>query len=460
MYGLCVTMACESGNGGDTDGSGGSGGCTPRDPQRVHACDQGTGGMSSSGSTSGTGGIVDEWHGIMQWGSAEDDEGIGIAVSDDGYVHIVGNTWGEWSDLPGAVGDADIFTTKLSPAGDVEWARRMGSASADEAASVALSADGFTYVAASVRGLVDNQSYSGDRDTLIARYAPDGLRNWLIASGSPSVDAAKAIALDERGNPLMVGYTLANAAKDGEIFMNSHDANTGAAVPEILFGSTAFDAGMAMTYDPHGNLFICGHSTGNLGATSAGSYDLILIKFDAQGVQQWIRQLGTEDIDGSFAISTDVEGNIYVGAVSYSDLASGQFEDDLLKDTFLLKFDAVGQLVWSRRPSSNKNRETMVAAVAASNDGVYVTGWTQADLDGQGQRGGRDAFVLKYDFDGNLMWTRQFGGPADDEGHGLDVDPMNVLYVVGAAGAGFEGLPGAGGKDVFVMKLDASGQLL
>ncbi len=82
---------------------------------------------------------------------------------------------------------------------------------------------------------------------------------------------------------------------------------------------------------------------------------------------------------------------------------------------------------------------------------MYVTGVTFGTLPGQ-TRVGIDAFVRKYDLNGNDIWTRQFGTSSDDVGIGISVDDSGV-YVVGWTFGTLPGQTSSGGIDTYVAKL-------
>jgi hypothetical protein len=103
-------------------------------------------------------------------------------------------------------------------------------------------------------------------------------------------------------------------------------------------------------------------------------------------------------------------------------------------------------------------------SVAVDRDGdvLLLTGSITGDIDfGGGPRmslGKVDLAVAKFDPSGNHLWSQRFGGPQDDIGAGLAVDPLgNVLLTGNNLGGGldFGGgvLPNAGSRDIFVASL-------
>ena len=83
---------------------------------------------------------------------------------------------------------------------------------------------------------------------------------------------------------------------------------------------------------------------------------------------------------------------------------------------------------WIRQFGSSSGDRARGISVDAS--GIYVAGFTNGTLPGQTSAGGRDAFVRKYDANGNEVWTRQFGSSSNDQAFGISVDASGI-YVAG-----------------------------
>src|SRR5712691_3634240 len=64
--------------------------------------------------------------------------------------------------------------------------------------------------------------------------------------------------------------------------------------------------------------------------------------------------------------------------------------------------------------------------VTVDASGGYAVGYTLGAFQGQHARGGRDAFVRKYDANGKVVWTRQFGTSADDSAYQVAADNSGV----------------------------------
>ena len=144
-------------------------------------------------------------------------------------------------------------------------------------------------------------------------------------------------------------------------------------------------------------------------------------------------------------------------------------------------------LLWVRGPSVGawSSTDGPVAAFGSSFQGglavdgsgnIYTSGYFNSTIDvdpGPGtlnftSAGNNDANVVKLDSSGNLAWARQFGGTGSDEGFSVAVDGSGNVYLTGHfsdtvdfdPGGGTLNLTSAGNTDVYVVKLDSSGNLV
>ena len=114
---------------------------------------------------------------------------------------------------------------------------------------------------------------------------------------------------------------------------------------------------------------------------------------------------------------------------------------------------------WTRLIGGSSN-ETVYATRYSSDGFVYAVGVTSGVFDSQSNSGGKDAFLTKYDTNGNKIWSRVFGGILDDYANCLTIGLDGSIYVGGYAGRGFDGQSSIGGDDGFVTKFSANGAKL
>lgn len=150
---------------------------------------------------------------------------------------------------------------------------------------------------------------------------------------------------------------------------------------------------------------------------------------------EWIRQFGSPESDFVACFAADGAGGVYVAGNTDGTLP-GQTSAGHT-DVFLRKYDSAGNEVWTRQfgtpgwDSMSWNIPTRTIAVDDSGS-VFMGGFVAGTLPGQAPAGGGDAFVRKYDPDGNELWTRQFGSEHDDRAEQPALENSGGVYIAGA----------------------------
>src|SRR5439155_390261 len=230
---------------------------------------------------------------------------------------------------------------------------------------------------------------------------------------------------------------------------------SGGAAPVIewtrQFGAAGFDVGRAIGLDATG-LYVFGAVGGALpGQTFAGGPDdAYLRKYDLAGNELWTSQFGTSGDDFSAAgpVAID-ESGVYLAGWT-DGMLSGQASVGGY-DVFVRKYDREGNVVWTSQFGGPGSED--YHAVAVDQTGVYAAGSVSTLPDFEGEL---DALVVKYDFDGNVVWTRQFGVPGQDHLEGIALKHGGI-YVGGFTTGTLPGQVSAGGPDIFVRKYDTRG---
>jgi len=172
---------------------------------------------------------------------------------------------------------------------------------------------------------------------------------------------------------------------------------------------------------PEGDVYVVGYN--------------FVARFDSGWNLKWLKRIGgTSNANVPTSIADAPDGNIYIAG---GDTALGQ-------DVFVAKLDNNGNLIWYKTIGDSERRSALVKLAVAPDGYIYVTGFISIH-----------AFVAKLDSNGNLVWFKTIGGSRDDYGHTVAVAPDGSVYVVGVTAS-----YSVGWYDVFVAKLDSSGNLL
>jgi hypothetical protein len=120
-------------------------------------------------------------------------------------------------------------------------------------------------------------------------------------------------------------------------------------------------------------------------------------------------------------------------------------------DVFVMKTDASGNLLWSKQFGGNKPDYTY--AMCETSDGNYfITGYSESFSGGD-----QDVYLIKMDPSGNLLWQKTYGSWGNDEGREIIHTSDDNYVIVGTMGPATGSLTS---QDAFLIKIDLSGTIL
>lgn len=158
------------------------------------------------------------------------------------------------------------------------------------------------------------------------------------------------------------------------------------------------------------------------------------------------------------ATAVDAEGHIYVVGTTEGPLNGQSIEGT--KDVFLTKYDSTGKLLWTRLLGASQTAEGFGLATDMTGN-VVVAGQVRGALAQTAVGGGTDAFVIKYNSEGEEIFTRQIAPVANDGATSVTIGADGAIYVGGYANSAISaGATYAGKSDGTVTKFSATGTRL
>ncbi len=355
----------------------------------------------------------------------------------------------------GALALLSALSTQAAGAQTQDWIHQFGTSSLDLVSAAASAPAGSVLLCGSSEGSLGGPS-AGAADAWIGRWSTSGSALWLRQLGTLGQDAAGALTSD--ATSIFAGGStlgaLGGAYKGGlDAWLARYDMN-GAQVWVRQLGTTGNEQVQAVVGDGNGGTFAAGYSSGNLGAPGQGSHDAWLARYDSAGTKLWLAQFGTPASEIAYAAAPDGAGGVIVAGYSAGSLGGPSAGGE---DFWLARFDALGAQVWVHQFGSHV---ADIARGAASDGagGVFLCGETLGSLSGS-NAGSLDAWLARFDAAGNQVWLRQLGTPATDRAYAAAADGSGGVYVCGTTRGGLGGAH-QGDDDAWIAHYDGAGTLL
>ncbi|MFK7783550.1 MAG: SBBP repeat-containing protein [Crocinitomicaceae bacterium] len=247
---------------------------------------------------------------------------------------------------------------------------------------------------------------------------------------------------------------------------------------------------LSIAVDASGNVYSTGWFEGTadfdpgpntFDLTASAFKSIYVSKLDPNGNFIWALDFGHDYTNEGFSIKTDNNGNVYI---------AGQFQDTTDFDpgpsvynlvpngwsgAFILKLDSNGNFIWAK-DCGGSNSNAGNSLTIDQNGNVYLIG----EFGGTGDfdpgssvynltaQGIEDAFILKLDALGNFIWAKQIGQTSYTTGESICTDGSGNVLVTGTfsstvdfdPGPGVFNLTSLGSTDVYVLKLDSTGNFI
>jgi methionine-rich copper-binding protein CopC len=340
--------------------------------------------------------LVPIWYRI--WNSITENHVYSI-LSDGFNIYIVGSS---------ESGNYGIYLSKYDLDGNLLWNKVWESYNHD-----GTSNDIWAYSAALhgsylyVVGIIQRYGMNNS-DAILIKFDLDGNYFWIRAWGNENDDSSNSISIDNF-NIYVGGSTTNNSLNSVDIFILKYDLN-GGLLFEKIWDSGSFDLAKSIT-SVSSNLYVCGYTSTN----GSNKIDALLLKYDLIGNLIWSKTWGGNENDWANSIAAD-SSNVYIAGQTDS-YGNG------LDDVFILKYDLNGNLVWNTTWGGKDSESANSIAVDDSN--IYTIGWT--DSYGSGTV---DAFVLKHDLNGNMLWNKTWGSEKREWAESIAIE-NSYLYLAG-----------------------------
>lgn len=382
-----------------------------------------------------------------------------------------------------------------------EWVRNVNGVANDYTSDLFVDDSGYVYATGRNKEGVtfedDTNPYTptnyGHTDAFLAKYTNDGALVWGRLIGGSDPDWGWGVTADLDGNVYFTGEFDGTATFGSETFVTNGSRDCfiskldkdGNFIWTEVFGGAGLDKGKGIDVDAAGNVYATGFIYGqvSIGGTTVGTDNITnayMVKLDPDGNFIHVDDI-QPDVSYGYKIQCDDSGYVYLsGELLYNNnvadyLVTGPTTLSW-RDGYIAKLDTAFNCLWVN--TMNGLLQTGAEAFDLNESAVMVTGYythettfsdTTLTYNGVGAGAGginaaRDAYVAKYDLDGNRIWVKGFGGSSYDYGYDIKVNEEGDFYICGVFEdtVNFDGfqLISAGGMDQFIAKGDADGNIL
>lgn len=267
----------------------------------------------------------------------------------------------------------------------------------------------------------------GWRDVAVAQ-------TWARTYGGGQVEVASSVQATADGGFVVAGYTESFGAGGTDAWVLRLDAE-GDPVWQAAFGGSSSDLAYAVRVTSDGGFVLCGYTSSS---TAGGDARAWVFRLNADGGLLWQKTYGP---GVAYDVQPTPDGGFVVVGTTTAFGAAGL-------DVWVLRLDPQGDIIWQKRYGGGGS-DIGYSVRVTSDGGFVVAGFTTSF-----GAGSYDAWVLRLDALGTVLWQRAYGGGLQDWAYSVDGTPDGGFVV-----AGYTESFGAGRSDVWVVKLDASGSI-
>lgn len=318
-------------------------------------------------------------------------------------------------------------TCCLAAPGDTIWTRTYGGIYEDVARSIQQTTDGGYIIAGDAFFFPEKMT-----DFYVIKLDADGDTLWTrLYGGDEPEHGAYSVCQTSDGGYVIAGGTYSFGAGGLDCYLVRTDAN-GDTLGTRTYGGVSYDKAESVKQNADGGYIIAGKTR----SYGAGEADFYVIRTDAYGDTIWTRTFGGAPDDMAHAVQLTADGGYIIAGQTHS-FGTGGY------DYYLVKTDADGDTMWTR--IFGGRRDDIATSVQQTDDGGYIVAGYSLSF----RAGNNEIYVVKTDENGDMLWTRTYGGSDNDGAYSI-LQTGDGAYVV----AGFTRSFGAGESDMYVIKIE------
>ena len=278
----------------------------------------------------------------------------------------------------------------------------------------------------------------GGSDIYLIKTTASGDSVWTKTYGGIDNEYGFCVQQTADGGYIVSGVTPSFADVAGDFYLIKTNA-LGDTLWSRTYGGSGLEWGLYVQQTFDGGYIL----TGQTPAFGAGAWDLYLIKTDTTGNISWTKTYGGSSSEFGYAVQQTADsGYIISGEMSSYGAGSG--------DVYLIKTDVSGNTIWTKTYGGTD--EEIGLSVKQTTDGGYiVAGYTYSF-----GLGNKEAYLIKTNASGTLVWSKTYGGVEWDDCNAVVQSSDGGYALVGTS----RSFSAGGDYDMYLIKTDTLGNIL
>ncbi|MEO8149877.1 MAG: hypothetical protein ABI723_19715, partial [Bacteroidia bacterium] len=278
---------------------------------------------------------------------------------------------------------------------------------------------------------------AGNTDVYLIKTDSIGDTLWTKTFGKGLDDYGYSVQQTTDSGYIIAGFITSSGVGSWDFYLIRTNAN-GDTLWTKTYGGTGLDNVNSVKQTSDNGFIIAGTTT----SFGAGSSDIYLIKTNTNGDTLWTRTFGGSSWEEGRSVQQTADGGyIITGKTSSFGLGND--------DVCLIKTNATGDTLWTKT-FGGAGYENALSVQQTADNGYIVVGATE----GFGA-GNNDAYLIKTDSIGNLLWSKTFGGTGNDYCTSVQ-QTTDGGYIIAGTTTSF----GAGSYDIYLIKTNTNGDTL
>ena len=268
----------------------------------------------------------------------------------------------------------------------------------------------------------------------IALFSQQPDTMWTKTYGGISFDEGKEVKQTSDNGYIIVGHTYSFGPAQANVYLVKTNQNGNESWSKA-YGGASHDRGLSVYQTSDAGYIVAGYTY----SFGGGQSNVYLIKTNSSGDTSWTKTYGGLLQDEGHSVMQTIDGGYIIAGHTYS-YGGGQ------SNVYLIKTNSSGDTSWTKTFGGSLTEYAHI--VKQTSDGGYIiVGNTKSYGSGNA-----DVYVIKTDSNGNLDWSKTYGGGADDEGYSI-YQCTDSGYII----AGYTYSFGGGQSDVYLIKTNSSG---